>query len=242
MQNDQQSIVLTDAYRKARRMLTALSAILLAWEYVGITIVSEAQIPGSGAKITVKNPEVAPTVILLFVVYFSVRLYIEWKLCPGRAWNLAVCRVDVTLAYSLATIGVGVYVLQQIPGFRVADYLTQAAMVGLVIGTLAGLRTYSYVISFVGRGRMSFKIKRMIVPLLSVLVGLAVIGVAYGLTVSKSNESTVQGFRAMGYGALLGLLIKNAYEEWRFRTLDDSLINRLRAHEADALVENKEVH
>ena len=76
--HDQSTPVMTDAYHKARRQFALFSAILLAWEYVGIELGNEATLPVVDPPVTILNSEVIPLVILALVLYFGARLTIEW--------------------------------------------------------------------------------------------------------------------------------------------------------------------
>ena len=121
---------LTDAYHKARRQQGLFSAILIFWEYVGIKIgEKEAQhvttkLPQTDLKITILNQEAIPLIIFLLVIYFSVRLFIEWLQCDPQRREYYAFKFDLRMSFSLAFIAIAAYIFQQLSEIRIAEILT----------------------------------------------------------------------------------------------------------------------
>ena len=78
---------LSESYHKARRQLGLFSAILLSWEYIVIRLNEKPSepvkltIPVANNEVAIDHPEVIPIVSVALVLYFALRLGIEWKQC-----------------------------------------------------------------------------------------------------------------------------------------------------------------
>ena len=75
--------VMSDAYHRARRQLALFSAILIFWEFVGLSVgapatgngpvpPSEMELPVTGTKLTIQSPQAIPLVIAAIVCYFGL--------------------------------------------------------------------------------------------------------------------------------------------------------------------------
>lgn len=128
---------LSDAYHKARRSLALFSGILIAWEYVGISVGdpeagATGTLPGD-VTVAIRNPEVVPVVIVLLVLFFAARLTIEWWQCDPHRRELLASRVDLFLTFGLAGFSVLIFLLQQVFSYRLADFLTEEAMGAFIL-------------------------------------------------------------------------------------------------------------
>lgn len=105
----------TDAYHKARRNLIIVSGILLAWEYVGVRVdKTTAEIPGTKTPVYLENPDVLPYVIFLLVLYFLVRLSVEWFQCDSARREQWPCQLDIFVALSLALAAIVLFTYHNI--------------------------------------------------------------------------------------------------------------------------------
>lgn len=117
---------LTDSYRKARRTLTMCSAVLLFWEYVGVTISGskEQTISPLGIKVGLKNPEVVPSIIFLLTLYLFFRFYLEWSQVSPKRRDHMSARLDMLTTSLITLAAVGLYMFQILSDVRVADFVS----------------------------------------------------------------------------------------------------------------------
>jgi hypothetical protein len=101
-------------YHRARRNLTLSGGILLAWEFAGLELQNSAALPLTGISVTIRNPQVVPSILSCLVLFFSIRLFIEWKHSNIIRRSDIFSRADLTLAYSIAIIGVLIFLYQSI--------------------------------------------------------------------------------------------------------------------------------
>ena len=81
---------LTDQYYKGRKFYTLSSGVLLAWTLVGLELAKE---PLESLKTSLKNPDVAPIILVLLVPYFAYRTSVEWYQSDARRRNLRASRL-----------------------------------------------------------------------------------------------------------------------------------------------------
>jgi hypothetical protein len=130
----------SDAYHKARRQLTLYSAILIAWEYVGIRLGSKdldpiiVKVPIAETKVRIEHPEVIPIIILLLIIYFIIRFTIEWHQNDIERRKRKVSRIDFYLSNSLAVFAIILFIFQNLSNFRLANIVTISAVSSLIFG------------------------------------------------------------------------------------------------------------
>ena len=136
---------MTDAYHKARRQLALFSGLLLVWEYIGVRLgdiptgTVKAKLPVADATVTLQNPEVVPVVIAIVTIYFAYRLTVEWFQCDDDIRHSLVTRIDLYVAYFIASSALIVFAFQQATTFRLAELLTPQIAFGLITGFFTGL-------------------------------------------------------------------------------------------------------
>lgn len=101
---------LTEAYQKARRQYAFFSALLIAWQFIGIDI-PQGKSLFPNVNVTLRNPESIPWVIFILVWYFSYRTWVEWGQCDQRRRDLKHSRVDITVAHSIGSLALVVYMV-----------------------------------------------------------------------------------------------------------------------------------
>lgn len=100
---------LTDSYAKTRKSYGIFAAILLAWELIGI-VIGEAS--SSGLKITLKSPEAIPFILLILVVYFALRFWIEWNQNNLVSKQNFYARFDYFMAHTIGAASISIWVIQ----------------------------------------------------------------------------------------------------------------------------------
>jgi hypothetical protein len=108
----------TDAYRKAHRHYVLFSAILLAWEIVGIEI---RDAPFQNVNIALKSPAAIPFILLVLVAYFSYRTIIEWLQCDPQRRSVRAARFDFILSHIIAVSSLLVLAVQKVYQTQIAD-------------------------------------------------------------------------------------------------------------------------
>lgn len=151
---------LSEPYHKARRSLALFSGILIAWEYVGIGVggttrsgsgqpqgifgatarltedeAVTAKLPGD-VSISIQHAEVIPVVVAVLVLYFGLRLMIEWHLCDDRRKAMLAAKADYYFTGVLAGSALLLFIIQQASAFRLAEVFTADAMTSVMVGSV----------------------------------------------------------------------------------------------------------
>lgn len=111
---------LTQGYRKARRAYGIVAGLLLAWELIGINLASD---PVGPVPITLKSPEAAPFVLLALVIYFGVRLTLEWYQCHTARRETLPAKFDFFLAHLIGVCALSAFVIQRLIDAQLYDLL-----------------------------------------------------------------------------------------------------------------------
>jgi len=181
---------LSDAYHKARRNLALFSGLLIAWEYVGFSVGDDgrgatAMVPG-GVALKLKHPEVIPVVVLVLILYFAVRLAIEWYQCDKNRRRKRAAHWDVGLTYFFAGTAVSIFVLQQTIGFQVAAVLTPGVAMVPIIALGSIYLFYRYMVLW---ERLS---KHEDMPRIPVVIAIAhIVPLTVGLTAAFTARHLV---------------------------------------------------
>lgn len=118
MTEDEMPPALTEGFQKARKAYGVAAGLLLAWELVGITLSGSDRWPA-----TLETPEAAPFVLAALVVYFGIRVSLEWLQChPERRKRLAA-RTDFTLSHIIGVASLTTYAVQQAIEAQLFDLL-----------------------------------------------------------------------------------------------------------------------
>ncbi|OGU74468.1 MAG: hypothetical protein A2V93_10310 [Ignavibacteria bacterium RBG_16_34_14] len=111
---------MTDSYHKARKSYGLFSALLIAWELIGIKLTPE---PIESLKIIIKTPEIAPYVLLILVIYFAYRFTIEWLLINEEGRKIRPARIDFYVAHGIGVISVIIIIVQAITEIQIGTYI-----------------------------------------------------------------------------------------------------------------------
>ncbi len=109
------------SYDKARRAYGSVSALLLAWELVGIEL---QPTPIENLKITLKSPQAAPYVLLVLVLYFAFRLSVEWCQAVPQRRQMRPSKVDFVIAHLIGTCAIGLFSVQRLLEIQIADRIS----------------------------------------------------------------------------------------------------------------------
>src|SRR5258708_29562056 len=136
---------LSTEYHKARKQLMFWSAILFIWELVGIDLEKAKEAGGNaGALIgAIKSPQAVPWALLILVIYFLIKCWIEWAQSHPERRKVLVARADFYLAGFVGLLSIALYVGQSIRRIQFANLggrARLASFAGIVLSAIvAGL-------------------------------------------------------------------------------------------------------
>ena len=189
----------SEAYQKARKSYGLFSALLMAWELIGIEI---PEVPLENVKITLKSPQAIPYVLVVLVLYFGFRFTLEWlQAHPERRVNKAA-RIDYLAAHAIGSAAIGIYVLQALFKFQVVDKFPGILLIIAWLSFIAGFTGVTMVDMFRTKGDWLLSATKYLV-LLSVLLFVA----ALGLSVFVSGEQWVIGAILAVAMILIGVVV-----------------------------------
>ena len=130
---------LSPEYHKARKQLMLWSAILFIWELVGIDLEKAKEAGGNAGAIIVaiKSPQAVPWALLILVVYFLIKCWIEWAQCRPERRKVVFARIDFYLAGFVAFLSIALYAGQAIRRVQFANLGTKnsiASWIGTALG------------------------------------------------------------------------------------------------------------
>lgn len=110
-----------EEFHKARRNLSLLAGLLLAWAIVGLEV---GEKPFPDFDIRLLSPQAAPSILIALVLYFSIRLVIEWYRGTAASRTPKAAKFDYALAQIIAALSVLVFLIQKIAGIQIANELS----------------------------------------------------------------------------------------------------------------------
>jgi hypothetical protein len=128
---------LGEGYSHARKAYGLTSALLMAWELIGIELQAS---PMENLKLTLKSPQAAPYVLIVLIIYFGFRVTIEWHQNDIRRRSLRASRIDFAAAHTIAAAALLLYGFQTLSKIQIANtfarglitFLISVATIGLV--------------------------------------------------------------------------------------------------------------
>lgn len=124
------------AYARSRKAYGVASAILLAWELVGIEIDGN---PIATLNISLKSPQAAPYVLLVLVLYFAFHFTVEWYQGDLSRRLLRASRVDFVAAHVIGASALGLFLVQTFLRVQVANVVPRRVVLSLMVGLFYSL-------------------------------------------------------------------------------------------------------
>lgn len=125
---------LTEAFHAARRAYGLASALLIAWELVGIEF---GESPIEGLKVTLKSPQAVPYILTALTLYFAVRFTVEWHQADERRREMSASRADYFFAHLIGAAALILYIYQSLLHVQVANLFDPSDypffLVGLIL-------------------------------------------------------------------------------------------------------------
>ena len=118
----------TEPYHRARKLYTLSSALLMAWEWLGLQTKDNDWL-----KVTTQNEEAAPLVLVVLILFFAWRTAVEWLQCSPSRRGVLIARADYYAANGIAVSALFLYSYQWVSGFLVADVFGARGVLGATI-------------------------------------------------------------------------------------------------------------
>jgi len=133
---------LTPEYYKARRGLMLFSGLLLAWELIGIELSQKLNIESLNLDITIKSPQAAPAVLIILVIYFSIRIAIEWHQSPSERRKEKASVADIILTTTVVVASLSISALQFLLKIQIVDIIDGISIMAIISSFLTPLSGY----------------------------------------------------------------------------------------------------
>lgn len=205
---------LSEAYQKARRNYGFFSAILAAWELIGVNII---EIQAGAAKVTFKSPHAVPYILIVLVLYFSFRITNEWLQChPMRRSNKASI-FDFRVAHLLGATSIIIYGLQVFLELQIADTIASLLMtkinIKLLVYIFLGMLTYLAIRPTINELRIN--IKRPIIILNKRLIDIVGFLFIMGFIIHQQHQKGVLTLVLSVFiiGMLISALLSSDYRK-----------------------------
>ena len=161
-----------NSYHHAHRAYAAVAGLLLAWEFVGISLQTAKT---STFPATLKNPEAAPVVLSILVVYFGVKCTVEWQQSDSTRRAHLASRVDFWMAHAIGIGSILLYSIQHLFTFQLAEVVRPQDAAGVLLAMLSGFAV-SEIWRYVKEGqtdwlRLLLFVAAALVPLVAAVAG-----------------------------------------------------------------------
>jgi DNA-binding CsgD family transcriptional regulator len=102
---------LSDQYHNARNRYALFSALLLAWNFLGVQIDIKSLF--ANVSVSFPTPEKVPILLTGLVLYYAYRICIEWNQCDGIRRSYTSSQVDFAVTHSIGFASILTYGVQQ---------------------------------------------------------------------------------------------------------------------------------
>lgn len=99
------------AYNRAHRQYVFISAILVAWELIGLDV---KESPIQNINVALKTPQAIPYVLIALVFYSAYRITVEWYQSDSRRRSTRVSRIDFAITHGLGLTSLLIFLIQVI--------------------------------------------------------------------------------------------------------------------------------
>jgi len=152
---------LTPEYHHARRQLVLWSGILFAWEFIGIDLKAMQSAEGTLGALakSLKSPQAAPWILLILVMYFFYRCFVEFLQCNPERRSERVSILDIMVTMGIAAIAISLFFTHKLLNVQVAE---GKSLLGNIISIITGIITglfFGLISSFISEFRKMKKEK-----------------------------------------------------------------------------------
>lgn len=107
-----------ESYHKARKQYGLYSALLMAWELLGLRL---SETPLSNINFTIKSPQAAPFVLIALIVYFCFRTIIEWHQTSKKRRLQPASKIDFLISHIIASLAILLFGIQRLLQIQIAN-------------------------------------------------------------------------------------------------------------------------
>ncbi|MCG8345633.1 MAG: hypothetical protein MI685_10830 [Chlorobiales bacterium] len=136
---------LSEPYYKSHRAYAGVSALLLAWELIGITVTGK---PLENYNISLKSPDAFPLVLVVLVLYFMFKITIEWHHCDDYRRESLPAKIDFYFSHVIGFLSILLYGVQQAIEFQVFDLITVDIQMDVLLMIVA-IISFGFFVRFV---------------------------------------------------------------------------------------------
>ena len=152
---------LTTEYHNARRQLVLWSGILFAWEFIGIDLKAMQNAEGTLGALakSLKSPQAVPWILLILVMYFFYRCFIEFFQCNPERRVETVSIMDIMVTIGIAIIAISLFFTHKLLNVQVAEGKSLLGNIISIITFIAIGLFFGVVSSFISEFRKMKKEK-----------------------------------------------------------------------------------
>lgn len=164
---------LPEAYHKARKQYGFFSALLMAWELIGIKVVQGKAL--MFFNIEFERFHLMPLVLLSLIVYFGFRITIEWMQADVMRTKEKLTQMDFWVSHLIAASSVGILIISEL---RIAQKIKNSAnsvweiLIAFTIGLIIAF-LFAKLLESLKTLQMKYRVAGIILSAVILLVGLA---------------------------------------------------------------------
>src|SRR6476620_11936009 len=121
---------LSESYQGAHKAYGLSSALLIAWEFIGIEFDAR---PIESLRLTLKSPQAVPYILVVLVAYFAFRFTIEWFQADPRRRSMIPSRIDFGAAHLIGALSLVLYGYQAYSQVQIANVLSAEIVGGFLM-------------------------------------------------------------------------------------------------------------
>lgn len=176
---------LTPEYYKARRGLMLFSALLIAWELIGIELSPKLNIDSLNLDITIKSPQAAPAVLFILVIYFSIRTAIEWYQSHPERRKEKASIADIYLTVTVVISSLIIITIQFFLNIQIAEVFSFLSITIFFVTIYFGAwATYTYKL-YRKYGHTHRLVRRSLITVMSII---PLLGFLHGFNLNPQKE------------------------------------------------------
>ena len=127
--------VIHDSYNSTRKLLAITSALLLGWVLLGIEV---KRFDFFGVVFSTESVLSAPTVFILFIFYFSLRLFMEFHQIDLVRRKTKATKWDFAVSQSIALFSIVIFALDRNSAVLLSEVIIRGWFYSLLIGISYG--------------------------------------------------------------------------------------------------------
>jgi DNA-binding CsgD family transcriptional regulator len=161
---------LSDQYHSARNKYALFSALLLAWNFLGLQI--DIRSIFASVSLSLPTPDKVPILLTGLVLYYAYRISIEWNQCNGTRRDYKSSQVDFAITHLIGFVSLLAYGVQQtVPQF--GQMVVDSASSRSILFAAVLFLTIGLIVKHFVHPPSSNSVKVINIPLLNHVKGLS---------------------------------------------------------------------